>query len=113
MHIMTIRKLLLSVVHFALIVPVLMACSTSFETSPAVTGLSLDEPAEVQEEWMPVGTDGLLTYDESIPLTSYGKFEFFRDDLTELTETSDIVFIGRVTDYLEAVLTIQPPVEDP
>jgi len=62
---------------------------------------------------MPVGTDGLLTYDESIPLTSYGKFEFFRDDLTELTETSDIVFIGRVTDYLEAVLTIQPPVEDP
>ena len=60
-----------------------------------------------------IGTDGLATYDESIPLTAYGKFEFFHDGLESLSEASDIVFVGRVTDYVEAVLVIPPDTEDP
>ena len=52
------------------------------------------------------GTDGLAAYDKTIPESKTHGDYYVRHDLDSLTLASDIVFTGRVTGYVEAVLTI-------
>lgn len=66
-------------------------------------------PAEVE----PLGTEGLVAYDESIPMTAFASYEWLHDDLGSLAESSDLVFVGRVTDYVERVVVVPQSVEDP
>ncbi len=61
----------------------------------------------------PIGTDGLVAYDESILMTAVATYELLHDDLGSLAESSDLVFVGRVTDYVERVVTVPQSAEDP
>ncbi len=78
--------------------------------SQARSGSTSGEAALADLE--PVGTAGLVAYDESIPDGSYDAYELFYDDLVSLSRTSDVVFVGRVTGYVEAALVIPPSVDD-
>ncbi len=54
-----------------------------------------------------------MAYDESIPMTAYARYEWLHDDLGSLAEASDLVFVGRVTDYVERVVIVPQSAEDP
>ena len=57
---------------------------------------------------------GFTAYDESIPETSMHPYWVAHDDLNSLTRSSDIAFVGRITDYTEAVLVVpDDPAEEP
>lgn len=58
---------------------------------------------------------GFAAYDESIPETSMSaSYWVAHDDLNSLSRSSDIAFVGRITDYTEAVLVVpDDPVEEP
>ena len=58
---------------------------------------------------------GFAAYDESIPETSMSaSYWVTHDDLNSLTRSSDIAFVGRITDYTEAVLVVpDDPAEEP
>lgn len=59
-------------------------------------------------------TDGFAAYDESIPETSMYIYWILHDDLKSLSRSSDIAFVGRVTDYTEEVLVVHDdPTEEP
>lgn len=60
-------------------------------------------------ELFPAGTDGLVTYDESIPDSNFHAYYIYHDDVQSLSSASDIVFTGRVTNYIESILTYLPP----
>ena len=57
----------------------------------------------------PIGTDGLVTYDESIPDGSHHAYYIYYDDIKSMSSDSDIVFAGRVTNYIESILTYLAP----
>jgi hypothetical protein len=80
------------------------------------SGVEMTEVSSVVSESSappsPVGVGGLAAYDESIPDGSYDAYELFYDDLVSLSRASDVVFVGRVTGYVEAVLVIPPSVDD-
>ena len=57
---------------------------------------------------------GFAAYDESIPETSMHPYWVAHDDLSSLSRSSDIAFVGRITDYTEAVLVVNDdPTEEP
>ena len=57
---------------------------------------------------------GFTAYDESIPETSMHPYWVAHDDLSSLSRSSDIAFVGRITDYTEAVLVVHDdPAEEP
>lgn len=57
---------------------------------------------------------GFAAYDESIPETLIHPYWVAHDDLNSLTRSSDIAFVGRITDYTEAVLVVpDDPAEEP
>ena len=47
-----------------------------------------------------IGTEGLATYDESIPDGGYHADYTYHEDLKSLSLASDIIFTGRITDYI-------------
>ena len=57
----------------------------------------------------PLGTDGLVTYDEGIPDGSHHAYYIYHDNIKSLSDASAIVFTGRVTDYIESVVTVTHP----
>jgi hypothetical protein len=74
-----------------------------------------DEPLDL----VPVrGSPGQepLAYDESIPETVVEAYWYLKDDLEELSRTSALAFIGRVTGYVERIkvlrLSADVPAED-
>lgn len=57
---------------------------------------------------------GFAAYDKSIPETSLQPYWVAHDDLKSLSRSSDIAFVGRITDYNEAVLVVHDdPTEEP
>ncbi len=52
---------------------------------------------------------GLATYDESIPDGGYSAFYVYHEDLRSLSLASDIIFTGRITNYIESILTVPDP----
>ena len=66
------------------------------------------DPSNRVETAEPVaaGTQGLATYDESIPDAGYHAYYIYHQDVDALSASSDLVFIGRITDYKESVLTV-------
>ena len=56
-----------------------------------------------------IGTDGLATYDESIPDGGYSAFYIYHENLKSLSLASDIIFTGRITNYIESILTVPDP----
>ena len=90
----------------------LVSCASDNTLSPDAAGVALDEAAPDPRELTPAGTEGLVTYDESIPDGAFSAFEFLHDDLKSISDASEIVFIGRVTDYVEAVVVAPPDPDD-
>ena len=57
---------------------------------------------------------GLAILDEAIPaLDVHGDYWPTYDDLRSITCASDVVFMGRITDYTQRLLTVPPDPEDP
>ena len=77
---------------------------------PHQTNAVEDLPGTTEsKESEPIGTDGLVTYDESIPDGDHHAYYIYHDDIKSLTDASAIVFTGRVTDYIESVVTVTHP----
>lgn len=57
-------------------------------------------------ELVALGTKGLATYDESIPDGGYHAFYIYHQDLESLSLTSDIIFTGKITKYIQSALAI-------
>ena len=72
-------------------------------------------PVSALDSQQDVGSmDGSAAYDESIPETSLQPYWVAHDDLKSLSRSSDIAFVGRITDYNEAVLVVHDdPTEEP
>ena len=64
------------------------------------------EDTEELKESIAVGTTGLATYDESIPDGGYNAYYIYHQNVESLSQTSDIIFIGRITNYLESALSV-------
>ncbi len=67
------------------------------------------ENTEELTESIAVGTSGLATYDESIPDGGYDAYYIYHQNLESLSQASDIIFIGRITNYLESALSVPQP----
>lgn len=67
------------------------------------------EDKEELKESIAVGTTGLATYDESIPDGGYEAYYIYHQNVESLSRASDIIFIGRITNYLESVLSVPQP----
>ncbi len=77
--------------------PAIAATSTVAPTAPA--------PASSQA---PSGLEGLAAFDESLPVAGVAVDYFLYRSLESLSYDSDIVFIGRITGYMEDVLAGPP-----
>ena len=53
-----------------------------------------------------IGTEGLATYDESIPDGGYEAYYIYHQNVKSLSRASDIIFIGRITNYIESALKV-------
>lgn len=74
----------------------------------------ISESGEIADTTVPteavaIGTEGLATYDESIPDGGYDAFYIYHEDLKSLATASDIIFTGRITNYVESALTVSDP----
>ena len=100
-----------------MVIAVVVSCSASSvdstsKTQPdstvthnTIVAIQSDEPtatAQIKE----LGTDGLATYDENIPDGDYNAFYIYHQDLDSLARASDIVFAGRITEYIESALAV-------
>ena len=92
--------------------------------STASNASSSEAPSELPNDATPqseatsdaVVTSPLTAYDESIPLTSIEAYWYMKDSLEELSGTSALAFVGRVTGYLERIKVVpdleEVPAED-
>ena len=100
----------------SLTIVILVSAGTSCSSSPD----SVNEPQTVEHDTqniefnetptttslIAVGTQGLATYDESIPDGGYDAYYIYHQDLESLSGASDIIFTGRITDYIESALAV-------
>lgn len=93
---------------------VCVSCGSSVITEPANEPPTLDAQ-QTGESTASESVAGFAAYDESIPETSMSaSYWVTHDDLNSLSRSSDIAFVGRITDYTEAVLVVHDdPTEEP
>ena len=68
-----------------------------------ISGTSQIERAD---DLVAIGTGGLDTYDESIPDGDYNPYYIYHENLETLSTSSDVVFVGRVINYIQAILSV-------
>ena len=91
-----------------LVAAVCVSCSRSYTAGPPNEGSALDSQQGVES------MAGFAAYDKSIPETSLQPYWVAHDDLKSLSRSSDIAFVGRITDYTKAVLVVHDdPTEEP
>ena len=82
--------------------------SQTTDTTNIYEGVESDDTVEATEP-VAAGTEGLATYDENIPDGGYSAYYIYHQDLESLSLASDIIFTGRITNYIESVLTVPDP----
>ncbi len=117
-------RLLITSMTLVMTMTVGISCSLSSDSvnepqtiehdSQTVYILDTSENAEFEDttaatEPVALGTTGLATYDESIPDGGYNAFYIYHQDLESLARASDIIFTGRITNYIESALTVPLP----
>ena len=91
-----------------LVVAIWVSCGSSGMAEPS------NEAATRDAQQADGSMAGFAAYDESIPETSTHPYWVAHDDLNSLTRSSDIAFVGRITDYSEAVFVVHDdPAEEP
>lgn len=95
----------------------------AYETTPSTVGnapnsiargeLQGDEAPQSEAMADAVVASPLMAYDESIPLTSTEAYWYMKDSLEELSSTSALAFVGRVTDYVERIKVVADSEEVP
>ncbi len=81
---------------------------TQYENSPAGT-MSENSTTEKPDEMTPLGLEGLATFDETIPDSHSHSYYVYLETVEALTIESDLVFIGRITDYIESHIKVTSP----
>lgn len=105
---MTISSLSSRLMSCLLVAVACVSCGSSERSEPSNGTPTLN--AQQAGESMA----GFAAYDQSIPETSMHPYWVAHDDLNSLTRSSDIAFVGRITDYTEAVLVVHDdPTEEP
>ena len=97
-----------------LVAVVCVSCDSSIIAEPANEPPTPDAQ-QTGESTAGRSMAGFAAYDESIPETSMSaSYWVAHDDLNSLTRSSDIAFVGRITDYTEAVFVVHDdPTEEP
>lgn len=73
--------------------------------------LEIAETNEIDktDETVAIGTSGLDTYNERIPDGGYNAYYIYHENVKTLSQSSDAIFVGRISEYVESILTVPQP----